>query len=677
MATVKFISEKDCRLFIDMDYVGDILANTMFKITLGTGSYLIEAKDSNGRTIKKYELKINSENTQVLQNITLRANSIEDSIGVLKEDSSLRFYNQRALLKHDDKYGYINSQYKLIISPIYSYAEDFICGKTLVKKQFPDREMATIIDTEGNICFERWSDFFGSSNESILLKDNDTYTVFSRKDFSIIGKYIDAGYDGKGSLIPVCKKMGVDDMYGYIDKVGNEIIPFIYDYAWNFEDTGYAKVKRFGQIYAVDNYGNLYLGIPSSEDDKENIVMLTKEESADRGFPVDFFSGEEIPIKEGDCWGLGGVKVIENTDGSRTIIQTNKINSYKCDRILYYTDEPWKGRILVYRIGNVCTLTASCLERTYSFKTNFIEPIIEVKFDTGYDNTVINNLILKNERNFGIVGINNEIVLPTEYDSIVPILKHYRTYAGQFDTIKISGYIVEKNKKYGIANHEGKFVLQIEYDAIIPTEARRDNYTGDYSILWKNGKCSLVNVSTGQILFPFIYDEITINDACCELFSNDSTFLVKKNGKYGFATFEKGQIIDTIYDAISFKWGANEVSLYYYLMLKKNGKMGVYEYCDLVNRGKFEFFVEPLYEECVFLHNDYSVADYCGMSYVAVKLNDKWGILDVQPAKGKYFPIWENCPNYNDLEFKYDSLNKLKKDADSEFKRRYNKYHGL
>ena len=677
MAIVKFISEKVCQLFVDMDFVGDILANTILRITLDAGSYLVEAKDSNGRTIKKYELKIKSEDTQVLQNIAPSSNSIDDSIDTLKENSSLRFYHQRALLKHDDKYGYINSQYKLIISPIYSYAEDFICEKTLVKKRFPNREMATIIDTEGNMCFERWFEYLGSSNESILLKDNDTYTVFSRKDFSIVGEYTDAGYDGKGLLIPVYKKIGVDDMYGYIDKVGNEIIPFIYDYTWNFEDSGYAKVKRFGQIHAVDNYGNLYLGTPSSEDDKEKIVMLTKEESVNRGV-FDSWCCEEGPIKEGDCWGLGGVKVIKNTDGSRTIIQTDKINSYKCDRILYFIDEPWEGRkILVYRIGNVCTLTASCLERTYSFKTNFIEPIIEMEFDEGYKYDSINNLILKNEKNYGVIGINEKVVLPTEYDSIVPILKHYHTDAGRWDTIKISGYIVEKNKKYGIANHEGGFVVPIEYDAIIPTEARKDNFTGDCFILWRNGKCSLVNASMGQILFPFIYDEITINDAYCELFSNDSTFLVKENGKYGFATFEKGQIIDTIYDAISFKWGANEVSLYYYLILKKDGKVGVYEYCDIVNRGEFEFYAEPLYEECVFLHNDYSVADYCGMSYVAVKSNDKWGILDVQPAKGTYFPIWENRPNYDDLEFKYDSLNKLKKDADLEFKRRYNKHHGL
>ena len=58
MAIVKFISESDCQLFIDMEYVCDIYANKMHKISLDAGSYLVEAKDIHGNTLNKYELKI-------------------------------------------------------------------------------------------------------------------------------------------------------------------------------------------------------------------------------------------------------------------------------------------------------------------------------------------------------------------------------------------------------------------------------------------------------------------------------------------------------------------------------------------------------------------------------------------------------------------------------------------
>lgn len=670
MAVVKFISENDCRLFVDMDYVGDILANKMLKITLESGSYLVEIKDANDTILKKYELKISSEDAQVLQNIAFDSNSIEDSIDKLRDDPFIRFYNQRALFKHNDMNGYVNSQYKLVISPVYSYAEEFIQDRTLVKKRFPDKEMATIIDTDGNICFGQWFEYIGSDNNTILLKDNKRFIVITRNDYSIQNEYLDAGYDGKGQLIPVYREIGVDDMYGYIDKVGNEAIPLIYDYGWNFEDSGFAKVKRFGQFRAVDVYGNLYMGMPSSKNVEPNIRILTKEDSIWNDFG-DYFDKEK-PVKEGNYWGLGGTEISINKDGSQKIIKTNKINSYKCDKILYYEWNLRHIKIIAYRIDTICTLvvkdTITWKENCYTFEADSIEPIIEIEEKDYVPYECINMLVIKSNRRYGIIRINGETVLPSVYNSIVPNLSHEHTYDGQYDTEEISSYTIEKDSKYGIANQKGHIILPIEYDAIVPTTAQKKYYTGNYSILWKSGKCSLVDVSTGQVLFPFIYDDIIVNDTSDELFSIDSTFLVMKNGKYGFATFEKGQILDTIYDAISFKWWANEVAKAYYLIIQKDGKMGFYEYRFKYEYGECVFSSEPIYEKCVFLKNENAEADYYGMFFVAVKLNKKWGILDMKPG-------YSSIPNLEDLEFKYDSLKELKQDVDAEFKRRHNKKH--
>ena len=43
-------------------------------------------------------------------------NSITETIEMLKNDSSLRFYNQRAVFNLHGRYGYINSQYKTIFN---------------------------------------------------------------------------------------------------------------------------------------------------------------------------------------------------------------------------------------------------------------------------------------------------------------------------------------------------------------------------------------------------------------------------------------------------------------------------------------------------------------------------------------------------------------------------------
>lgn len=674
MAVVKFISENDCRLFVDMDYVGDILANKMLKITLEAGSYLVEIKDPSDNILKKYELIISPEDAQVLQNITRESNSIEDSINKLMDDPSLRFFNQRALIKHNDLYGYINSQYKLVISPIYSYAEDFIQEKTLVKRLFSDREMATIIDTDGNICFGQWFEYVGSDNNTILLKDNKRFIVISRNDYSIQNKYIDVGYDGKGQLIPVYKEIGVDDMYGYIDKVGKETIPLIYDYAWNFESSGYARVKRFGQEHAVDVYGNLYRNMPSSQDLNGNIDMFTKEESICNDFGE--YVGEERPIKEGHYWGIGGIEIIENDDWTQKIVKTNKINSYKCDRILYYEWGLMNIEILAYRIGSVCTLVveerATGKNDSYTYKAESIEPIIEMEM---YYESIINTLIIKNKRKYGIAQINGEMVLPIEYDSIIPIMVREEAAEPDYENTEAVGYIIQKGGKYGITNRNGKIVVPLEHESIVPTNIQRHWGTGNYCKIWKNGKCNLFCLSSEKVMFPFLYDDIIALNSI----AGNSILLLKKKDKFGCFTFDEGEVLDYIYDDIDVKGECNEDSKRYYFVLTKDKKKGVYEYCDSSNCGKYEFYVTPLYDDCVFLKNHQAVANYCGMYYVAVRLNEKWGILDVEPAWATYFPEarseWHNCPNLKDLEFKYSSLEELKQNADAEFKRRFDKYY--
>jgi hypothetical protein len=241
-----------------MELVGDVFVDKMLKISLEAGSYLVEGKDTNGKSIGKYKLTVNPSDTQVLENLSEKFNEIDAAICNLRNDSSLRFYHQRAIFCYNGNYGYINSQYKIAIEPIYSYAENFTNGFALVKKIFPNGEKATVIDIDGNISLDRWYDYIGGNEKTILLKSKKTFYVFSKEDYSIINQYLDAKYDGKGELIPIHQHIGVDDMYGYIDRAGTEVIPLIYDFAGNFRSNNLATVKRLGEYNAVDLNGNLY-----------------------------------------------------------------------------------------------------------------------------------------------------------------------------------------------------------------------------------------------------------------------------------------------------------------------------------------------------------------------------------------------------------------------------------
>ena len=138
------------------------------------------------------------------------------------------------------------------------------------------------------------SEIIGSDSKKLLIRDNRKYVVISREDYTKIDEYIDAGYDNKSEMIPVKKVVGVDDWYGFIDKCGNESVPLIYDYVWNFDNSGYAKVKRFGHVYIVDTKGNLYNTNNTSNVDA--VSMLSKEEAKKKGFHFD--CGVYWPIKE-------------------------------------------------------------------------------------------------------------------------------------------------------------------------------------------------------------------------------------------------------------------------------------------------------------------------------------------------------------------------------------------
>ena len=585
MAIVKFISDESCQILIDMELVGEVNANSILKVKLDAGSYLVEIKDNNHNYLKRYELKISPEESQVLQNLTIFNNSITETIDRLRNDSSLRFYNQRAVFSHNGRYGYINSQYKVVIEPNYSFADNFILGYALVKRVFPDGEKATIIDVDGNIKYERWFDFIGGNESAILLKNEKTFYVISRSNFSIIKEYLDANFDGKGELIPVHQHIGVDDMYGFIDKEGTEIIPLIYDYVRNFASNKMATVKRFGEYNLVDTSGNLYrYGMHSCKCD-----ILSKEESLYRGFSCYGC----YPIKDNRGWGITGD------------------SKERWERILYF----WHGNRLIYRNNGICTFHG---EVTFSINADVIIPVF------------------------------SWVLRPTsEYKEL--------TY-----------FVVKKKWKYGIVNLEKNFILPLEYDMIEPTDAYEgedQTYSSGLAIVWKNNKCSLVRIETGEFIFPFEFEDIEVNEYYDNYLNpmEDCTFMMKKNGKYGLIAKDfKTLILPFEYDSIKEEFVCKMGNEGYYsckrIILCKNNNFGVSQKYRYRNKEtewqlrEYDYRLDEKYDECIFLGDERNKVN---MLDVAVRLRNKWAVAKCEVGK-------ENGNIYN-LSFDFDSFEELKK----------------
>ena len=58
MAIVKFISENSCQIFVNMELVGEVQAGRMLKVSLETGSYLVEVKDAETKEMKGVVRKV-------------------------------------------------------------------------------------------------------------------------------------------------------------------------------------------------------------------------------------------------------------------------------------------------------------------------------------------------------------------------------------------------------------------------------------------------------------------------------------------------------------------------------------------------------------------------------------------------------------------------------------------
>jgi len=593
MAIVKFISDQDCHIFIDKENVGKVTADSLLKAVLEVGGYLIEVKDDEGRILKKYNLEIKTTDNQILQDVSGTSPSTDEVLDLLKNDPTVVFHCGRAKFCLDGKYGYVNKKFEVVIPAIYSFANDFVNNKAFVVRDFPEGRKTTMIDEDGNMFFNQWYDYIGSGEKTVLLKNEETFYVLSKVDYSIVNQYLDAKYDGKGVLIPVHKHIGVDDMYGYIDKTGTEVIPLIYDFAGNFRENNLATVKRFGEYNAVDLDGNLYrYGIHSYKSKRETEI-LSKEESLDRGF-----SG---CIKTGDYWGLYS-------------------DEKSCwDRIIYNSDS-----YLVYRKNGTC------------------------------------NIVIKRKEyfEFGYLNIVDEKSISIEADYIDLAFSWDGRPTSEFRFLKY--LIIRKNWKYGIIDLEKNTILPINFDFVEPIDAHvNDNpdgpaFSAELAIVWQCNKCSLFSMEKREFLMPFEFEDIIVNenfDNCLNPIM-DSSFLMKKNGKYGLiANDYKTVILPFEHDYIDYDVVNDYNERCERVILTKKGRMGMIQKYHYYNEGMDRWEdvnvqLDEEYDECVFLEDKNSKAKLLD---VAVRKANRWAIV--------------NCHNGNvnvkDLLFIYESLDEI------------------
>ncbi|MDX1651315.1 MAG: WG repeat-containing protein [Brumimicrobium sp.] len=183
---------------------------------------------------------------------------------------------------HNEQYGYINSQGKVIIEPCCSLAFEFSDGmaggfltqkaKSLFGLFGKDKKMEFVyFNTQGEIAIRNKSIQSGNSFfeglAMVFIKEAQKWGFIDKSGKIVIAPQFDQEYSSGFSegLVDVCK----NNKWGYINARGEEIIPFDFDWTNPFHD-GYAIVTRKKNKIFINRKGEILKTVRCSIPDTIN-----------------------------------------------------------------------------------------------------------------------------------------------------------------------------------------------------------------------------------------------------------------------------------------------------------------------------------------------------------------------------------------------------------------------
>ncbi len=432
------------------------------------------------------------------------------------------------------------------------------------------------------------------SGEKVEVKTYTYYTAYDNGKFGVINN------DGQTVI---------DMAYDEIVAIPNHSKPiFICTYDVNDEDGTY-KTKALNEkneeiftgydtIEAIDNF-----------DSKQNIWyednVLRVSKNGKYGL-IDFDGKEILACEYDEITALNGVQsnFLVKKDGKlglvnekgQTIINTEYSNiltlkeGYKNEYIIVSDKNKYglistSGKVLIEpKYEMVKYLNSSSL---YAIKEKGEWKVINVEdgsivIDGGYDDITEakgEELVVVKDGKYGVVDTNKKEKIPFEYEDLKYAFSIY--------------YIAKKDNKYGIINSENEKIIDFEYQNMVYVEnggfIQADKTATETVIFDSNlsqkisGIISEINIDKGYIkayidneykYYNFKFEEKKSSD----LLTENTLFLSKKDGKYGYVNKTGDVVIDYIYD------DATEQNSCGYAAVKKDGVWGSIDKAGVVSK---------------------------------------------------------------------------------------------
>ena len=307
-------------------------------------------------------------------------------------------------------------------------------------------------------------------------------------------------------------RMGKSSMYGYVDRHGKTIIPFIYKEAWNLHK-GHAFVMRDGQWGVLDKTGKVLIPFAYS---RLGVIgdglILAERHVGEHDFKIGVIDGlgqEILPIVYDHITSLGEGWILAEKDGEKSLLDMKSTRKVKVDH--------WTHPLSVSE-GILCLwnrVTTGCgylnLDNGKEIPAIYVDAM---DFHNGF-------AVVKKDGFCGIIDKDGRQILPMSYDYIMP----YRLSMG---------FVVKKNGKMGVIDNGERVVIPCVFDDL--------SFAGDGPIAAKkDGKWGFVD-KDGDVVIPFQFD------ACSDF--NDGVAIVTKGEKEGIIDKSGKMIVPFVCESI-------------------------------------------------------------------------------------------------------------------------------
>lgn len=355
--------------------------------------------------------------------------------------------NEDSLYLFIEKYASVNTK---------DYAWKYLYSSTV--KNYSKQNLENFLIKYPNYPFKDLISKELQLTERLLIPFKNSHSLFGYIDtlgnWIIPPKFDDASNFCEG-LASVCK----NDSCFYINKEGEYISENKFDEVEDYKD-GFAIVKNNGIYYLINRTGQV-ISKPYAE--------------------INEISEGLYVCKQGDKYGA------INTKGEEVIpFIYNKLGNFKNEFAYYYTT--------LYGLVSSQNIR---LEAEWEWVSNV-------------DTNQI--LIVKKDKKYGLINTNNTTVLNIDYDYITPCQNGI--------------YLIVKNNLYGFYNAlQSCFITSIEFNYI--TNYTPNDYTnGKYFKLHKNEEVALIDAN-GRYSIPFgMYSNL--------FFAKCDIIRIQKNNKYSF-----------------------------------------------------------------------------------------------------------------------------------------------